>query len=231
MPSHARGWADHPVMRWVDRYKWALTLLYVPVFLTWFFVLEHRPDGFAYVMYSPLDDLIPFREEFILAYATWFPYLIGFAAWLFVRDKQRSEYPRAFYMLVTGMTTCLAIYTFWPNTQNLRPTSYPRQNVFTSVVAALQGFDSPSDVCPSLHVYTTLVVNHCLQKSELLRHSRGVRAASWVLCVLISASTVFLKQHSIVDVFAALALYLAIWGVGHVIARRLALRRNTPALP
>ena len=91
--------------------------------------------------------------------------------------------------------------------QDLQPATYPRENLFTEVVRRLQTFDSQSNVCPSLHVYTTLCVNDALQSSKLLKQPEIVRPASWVLTGLISASTCFLKQHSVLDGIAAAGLF------------------------
>ena len=73
------------------------------------------------------------------------------------------------------------------------------------VVKGLYDFDTNTNVCPSIHVLGSLAV--CFAGL----HSRTLRGWGWKLffvvsTVLISLSTVFLKQHSIIDVFAALAL-------------------------
>ena len=193
--------------RWVWKHRYALSLLYIPAFIGYFLTTEHRERDHETSVRCALDDAIPFREEWILAYGAWFPYLLGFAGWLYARDLDRSEYKRAYYHLISGMTITLLIYELWPNRQDLQPASYPRDNLFTEVVRRLQTFDSPSNVCPSLHVYTTLRVNDALQTSALLKHPGLVRPASWVLTGLISASTCFLKQHSVVDGIAAAGLF------------------------
>ena len=193
--------------RWVWKHRYALSLLYIPVFLVWFLSTEYREPKHETSVRCALDDKIPFREEWILAYGAWFPYLLGFAAWLFKHDTDRSEYKRAYYLLVSGMTITMIIYDLWPNRQDLQPAEYPRDNLFTEVVRRLQAFDNQSNVCPSLHVFTTLCVNDALQSSKLLKHPRIVRQASWALTGVISASTCFLKQHSVLDGLAAAGLF------------------------
>ncbi|HOA88483.1 phosphatase PAP2 family protein [Propioniciclava tarda] len=193
--------------RWVWKHRYGLSLLYIPAFIGYFLTTEHRERAHETSVRCALDDKIPFREEWILAYGAWFPYLLGFAGWLYANDKDRSEYKRAYYHLVAGMTIILVIYELWPNRQDLQPATYPRENLFTEVVRRLQTFDSQSNVCPSLHVYTTLCVNDALQSSKLLKHPEIVRPASWVLTGLISASTCFLKQHSVLDGIAAAGLF------------------------
>lgn len=198
--------------RWVWKHRYGLSLLYIPIFIGWFLTTEYRERDNETSVRCALDDKIPFREEWIVAYGAWFPYLLGFAGWLYANDKDRSEYKRAYYHLVAGMTIIMIIYEVWPNRQDLQLSEYPRDNLFTDVVKKLQAFDNQSNVCPSLHVYTTLCVNDALQSSKLLKRPGMIRPASWVLTALISASTCFLKQHSAVDGFAAAALFAVLKG-------------------
>ena len=107
-------------------------LLYVPVFLAWYFALEGRPAGTMTVVGHPWDALIPFDERWLIGYLAWFPFLIGFIAWLFVVDaRPYREIPRLAFLLITGMTVCLIAYTLWPTTQVLRPDAYPRPGPLT----------------------------------------------------------------------------------------------------
>ncbi|MDN5571535.1 MAG: phosphatase PAP2 family protein [Propionibacteriaceae bacterium] len=186
-------------------------LVYLPVFLAWYFALEGRPTSDMIVVDSPLDALIPFDARWIVGYLAWFPYLLGGIAWLFVKDWHAyREIPRLAWLLIVGMTVCLIGYTLWPTTITLRPDAYPDQGWATTVVAALQGFDDPANVFPSLHVYTSIVVAYVVATSRYVRHA-WVRWAAWALCLLIAASTCFLKQHSILDAFSAAALFAMVW--------------------
>ena len=80
-------------------------------------------------------------------------------------------------------------------------------------------FDDPSNVFPSLHVYTSIVVAYCLATSRYVR-ATWVRIAAVVLCALIAASTTFLKQHSFLDAVGALALFAATWGAWRLLGLR-----------
>ena len=195
-----------------SRALWAklAPLAYLPVFLLWYFALEGRPSEGMFVVDSTFDALIPFDARWALGYFAWFPFLLGFIGWLLVRDfRSYAETPRLAFLLIVGMTACLIGYTLWPTTQTLRPQAYPDQGWFTGIVAGLQGFDDPSNVFPSLHVYTSLVVAYCLIVSRYVT-SMWVKAAGIVLTVVIAFSTAFLKQHSIVDAFGSAALFLLV---------------------
>ena len=49
-------------------------------------------------------------------------------------------------------------------------------------------------------------------QSKLAKHRPALKAVAWVWAGLICLSTVFTKQHSIIDVVCGLAL-AAVWGV------------------
>lgn len=59
-------------------------MLYIPVYLLLFFIVEQLvPSTCDYwVSYLPLDDLIPFCEYFVIFYCLWYPLLIATAIYL-----------------------------------------------------------------------------------------------------------------------------------------------------
>ena len=69
--------------------------------------------------------------------------------------------------------------------------------------------DTPTNVLPSIHVFNSLAIHMSLTNCEALRDHKGVRYGSLVLTMLIIMSTMFLKQHSVIDVCcgATLALF------------------------
>ena len=60
-----------------------------------------------------------------------------------------------------------------------------------------------TNVCPSIHVIGSVAVMVLAWNSRHF-HTPGWRIIFGVVTILISMSTVFLKQHSILDVFAAI---------------------------
>ena len=192
------------------RYKHALLLLYFVPYMIWFNLLERYAVPVFYT-HCGLDDLIPFCAVFIIPYLLWFPYVgVGLAATC-LRD--RSEFIRLCIRLYSGMTACLIIYTFLPSGQLLRPDLNGLHGPLMGIIQGLYGLDDSANVCPSIHVYNTLCIHFTLCTWELTRRNKLLLAASWTLALLIIASTVLLKQHSIVDGFAALGLWVIIEGL------------------
>lgn len=180
-------------------------LLYVPVYLLWFFALEQVTPEHPFVVTNPLDKFIPFCEYFIVPYLLWFPYLIG-SLFYFYRTEKDCGFFKLAGTLMAGLTVCLIIYTVFPNAQNLRVAEYPRQNIFTTLVRLLQQMDTPTNVCPSIHVFSTIAVQIAVMRSERLKKERVLRGVLCVLVILICLSTVFLKQHSLTDMLCAFVL-------------------------
>ena len=117
--------------------------------------------------------------------------------------------------LFTGMTIFLIISTLWPNGHHLRPYIMPRENIFTRIVTQLYSIDTPTNLWPSIHVYNSIGAHLAVVHTPLLAENKKVRTGSFILCILIILSTVFIKQHSMFDVITAFimaaVMYLVVY--------------------
>lgn len=75
--------------------------------------------------------------------------------------------------------------------------------------------DTCTNVFPSVHVYNSIGTHIAIMKSESLRKYKVVRVMSFILMVSICMATVFLKQHSIIDVVGAVLLCGAIYPLAY----------------
>lgn len=187
------------------RHAW-LILAYLPIYLIWFMLLEeHVVDNYS-IIESELDDNIPFVESFIIPYLLWFPFIAVSILYFIFCDKM--EYYRLCGILISGMTVFLIVSTVFPNGLALRPTlsSLGRDNLFIDLISGLHKADTSTNVCPSIHVYNSLAVCLAFFTSGHMQGKRFLKAGILILTVLICLSTVFLKQHSVIDVFWAFVL-------------------------
>jgi len=154
-------------------------------------------------MYSPLDDLIPFFEGFVIPYMFWFVYLIGMHLYTLLYDIE--AFKKMMKFIIITYTVTILIYLIWPTCQELRPMEFERDNFLTRFMSGFYQFDTNTNVCPSIHVIGSLAVlfasYHCKGTARF-----GWKIAFTVTGILICVSTVFLKQHSIIDVIAALPI-------------------------
>jgi len=178
-------------------------LLFWPIYGLVFLTLERFLSVTYHPVYTAFDDVIPFLEIFVIPYYFWFLFLIGIQVYGFFYDVKTFRNYLYYTMLTYGLT--VIIYLIYPTCQNLRPTEFARDNIFTDVVKLLYQADTNTNVCPSLHVIGSFAVYFAARKSKAFS---GIwwRLAFLIVTILISISTVFLKQHSVIDIVWALVL-------------------------
>ncbi|MGI6007789.1 MAG: phosphatase PAP2 family protein [Ruminococcus sp.] len=196
-------------MRILRKYKHGfITLIYAIFYMICFYALEQRSDVKFHIIETPLDKRIPFCEYFIVPYIFWFVYMfIAILFFIFINPNKR-EYYQMVLSLGTGMTLFLLISYFYPNGLDIRPKHLVHGNITTDVVILLYHHDSPTNVFPSIHVFNSLAVHTAISKSRMLDQDPWIKWASLILTLAIIASTLFLKQHSILDVIGGAVLAL-----------------------
>ena len=183
-----------------------LLLLFWPIYGISFFILESVWIRDYHLVYCFIDDYIPFCELFVIPYYFWFVFLVGMSLYSLLFDIGTFR-KYMWYIIITYSLTIL-IYIIYPTAQGLRPTEFARDNIFTHIVSGLYNFDTDTNVCPSLHVIGSFAVLFAAWNDKWLS-SWKKRTGFIIATVLISLSTVFLKQHSIIDVVTAVILSFA----------------------
>lgn len=169
-------------------------------FLLYFLTENLIPAERCISVHCRLDDIMVFNEYFVVFYVGWYLLVAGSLAYYFFFDVKRFR-ELDLYIFVTQMVA-MACYILVPTRQDLRPEVFPRENVFSWIMGLIYTLDTNTGVCPSLHVAYSLAILAVYWRDENI--SRLWKALLLVLVVLISLSTAFVKQHSMVDVFAAI---------------------------
>lgn len=176
-----------------------------PVYFAMYFFTENLiPAERCHVIHGFLDDVIPFSEVFVIFYVSWFLFVAGSVAYTFFY-KVDSFRKLQIYIIITQVVAMLC-YILYPSIQHLRPEVFPRQNVFTWVLGLIYALDTPTGVCPSLHVGYSLGILSASLKDKAL--SQGIKTALAVYVLMVCLAVCFVKQHSSIDVLAALPMCL-----------------------
>ncbi|RZT02133.1 phosphatase PAP2 family protein [Cuneatibacter caecimuris] len=194
---------------WVKSHLFLSMAIFMAVYLIWWGILEIFQFPEYHMIYSPLDDLIPFNEYFIIPYVLWFPLFPGVFLYLYFTDKE--ECWKYLLLLAGGMTVFLLISTFYPNGQALRPQIDADKNIFTGFLSLIWAADTPTNVFPSIHVYNAVAAQIAVFRSPALKRRPWIQYGLLVIVILICLATVFLKQHSVLDGIAALVLAAMFW--------------------
>lgn len=176
------------------------------IYMALFLYLEICEPESVHLILCSLDRKLPYIQTFVYPYLSWFPYICT-GTYLAVRNLEEKDYKRAVFLLTAGMNVFLLISYVWPTGLDLRegiiynttlPSGY--------LMRFIQTVDAPRSVFPSMHVYVTLVLQYTLELQKGRLSMRGI----WIgrlFAVLIILSTMFTKQHSVLDVLGAFLLF------------------------
>ena len=185
------------------RYSHIKYMLFIPIYMTIFMLEEKLIIHHYFVSYLPLDSMIPFCEWFVIPYFMWYPLMLGTGVYLFIKDPE--GFKNYMYFIGAGFLLIVLFYAVFPNGQNLRPHVFARSNVLIDIIKNLYQTDTNTNVLPSMHVVGTMGAMFALLKCKRLRKF-WFRLFIVVVSISICLSTVYIKQHSILDLFTAVPL-------------------------
>ncbi len=190
--------------------------------ITWYAVITKISvfgQEYIPVEFTALDKLIPFCEIFILPYVLWYVYILVENVYMINRCT-KSEYLYLAIMTIAGMLICMVGNTLFPTElvreENLLQ-NLGRDNMLIRLTGLVYAADSPPRIVfPSMHVYGSVVLAAAMLRSNV---KRLYKICSTVLSVLICLATVFIKQHSVTDMFGALILFAVLHTVYEIILK------------
>lgn len=185
-----------------------LLLGWVGYFLLYYLTENFIPPERCAPIHCRLDDLIPFNELFLIPYCFWYALVFGSLAFFLLFDVDSFKKLQT-YIIIT-QAVAMAIYIVFPSRQDLRPEVFLRDNFLTRLMAFIYSFDTSTGVCPSLHVGYSLGIASVWLRDRLA--PRWWKVFVVIAVALICVAIAFVKQHSVLDFFAALPLCaLAEW--------------------
>lgn len=211
-------------MKTVAKYKHGcIILLYGIFYMAAFWYLENNIRHGYHIVHVFIDDYIPFCEYFIVPYMLWFPFLAATLVYFIFFDKDRQEYYSYIKNLCMGMTIFLAVSYLYPNGHQLRPETFTRANLCVDLVKWLYSTDTATNILPSIHVFNSLAAYMAISQCRSLAGHTWVKKGTFILVMTIILSTMFLKQHSVVDV----VLGAAMAGLGYLFFYQYPARKYT----
>lgn len=176
-------------------------ILYWIVYLSCFFLVEHVIIEPKWIMHCALDDLIPYCKYFLVLYILWFPYIAFTITWYVLHESEKSVISLMKQLGIPMMATLL-VYMLFPNGTDVRSKVVLDEGILSKGMEYLWASDPPNNVCPSIHVFVSILLDHAL--CHATKKNRYLTWISHFLCAGILVSTVMLKQHSVIDVFGGI---------------------------
>jgi PAP2 superfamily. len=174
-------------------------MLLIPLINLFYGPLDHA-KGNVYSLVTVLDQHIPFIKYFIVPYLAWYILIFVVLAWLMKRDT--DLYISSLASICLGLILSFLVYSVF-QTIVPRPTILG-QDLFSQLTRFLYRMDNPYNAFPSIHVMTAYII--FLACSNAKSSNRKIMLASQMLSALVILSTLFLKQHTILDVTGGIFL-------------------------
>jgi len=169
-------------------------LLYIPV---------NRFISGGSTLKTLLDNLIPLTPVFVI------PYLSGLLFWLatviYINLKQVGEQVLRFnFMMILAGILSVLIYILLPTFMN-RPAIIDN-DIFSRILSWVYATDRAYNAAPSGHTFYTIICFLALWKV-----APKYRTVWTIISILIIASTLFTKQHNVLDVLLGTGFAMLIY--------------------
>ncbi|WP_237691087.1 phosphatase PAP2 family protein [Paenibacillus caui] len=188
------------------------------------YALVNHPTKRVYSLVTEVDRAIPFIKFFALPYGVWIFYIYACLVYFFFRD--RTSYYRSLLLYTVCALTCYAIYTVFQTTVP-RP-EVTGNDVFSQLVRFIYHRDQPYNCFPSIHVFSSYMVMRMILTSPA--RNRWNASLISTMSLLIIVSTLFMKQHVILDAISGIAIVEFYWVVFFslpaLLAKRSAVKRR-----
>lgn len=172
-------------------------LLTIPLLNISYFVLNNSKRG-VYNLVTDIDKAIPFMSIFVIPYVSWYAFVILTFMYLCIKD--RDTYYKTLISYDIGMVVCYIIYFMFQTTVP-RP-EVVGNDIFSRIVMLIYYYDEPFNCFPSIHVLSCYLMIKAINTSK----AGNLVNRIIVFCVATSIilSTLFIKQHVVLDAFSAM---------------------------
>lgn len=183
----------------------AVALIFTVPLLNIIYTVINGSSSVVYNLVTDMDNKIPFVKYFILPYNLWYPFIISTLFYLCFTDR------RIFYKTVLsidmGLICCYIIYILFQTTVP-RPVLVG-DDLLTRLVKLTYRMDEPYNCFPSIHVLTSYIMMKAVHRSRAgsIPAVTAVYAAAGTIIV----STLFVKQHVVMDIFSGIILGNAVF--------------------
>jgi len=197
-------------MNTISQYKGKIIALFfmlsIPILDVTYFLLNNTDRGF-HNLSTIVDYSLPFLKIFVIPYVIWYPFI--FLGFIYICFKDTEIY---FKTLITlDIALIFSYITFY-----IFQTTMPRpdligNDLLTNMIRIIYNFDKPYNSFPSIHVLACYIIMKGIDKCD--KGITKLKIITTFVSILIILSTLFIKQHTIMDIIFAVFLGEIIFSV------------------
>lgn len=194
-------WWDRYIGKLLPRYMFfSLVFCYFFNCLTFWGTQDLMANAYHYDMTTAFDRAIPVIPAFVFIYVSFFAFWFG--NFIYISHLGREYWFRFVAADLLTRLICVMFFMLLPTT-NVRP-DLSGTDLASAGLRAVYANDPPTDLFPSIHCLVSWLCFIGLRGNE--RVPKGYRRFACVYALLICASTLFVRQHVVADVFSGIAI-------------------------
>lgn len=176
-----------------------LLLIFMPAISYIYTIMNHHVNN-AHDMTIKLDTYIPFVKIFVLPYMFWHVFIpLTFIILCFM---DRKTYFKTMLIYVVGCLIANMIFAIYQTT--LPRAILVSNDTLTHFIKIIYSNDNPVNCFPSIHVFTSYLMIRAVSQSKFSNIKSNLLTST--IGVLIIASTLLVKQHTVLDVISGILL-------------------------
>jgi membrane-associated phospholipid phosphatase len=176
-----------------------LLMLIIPA-MSLSYLLINKFSGSAHDITIHWDSHIPFMKIFVIPYILW--YLFVPASFLLLCFKDKRVYYKSILVYALGCMIASIIFILYQTT--VPRTQIYGNDILTKIMLLIYANDKPVNCLPSIHVFTCYLIMRVIPSSNLKNPRNNLITAFFSITIIIS--TLFTKQHAILDVLTGIVL-------------------------
>ncbi len=206
-------------MNW-RKYSPLLLMLMFPV-LGWMYALTNNIENQeVYSLAMAADEAIPYLKWFALPYSVWIFYIYVCLFYFFKKDI--SVYYRNLMTYAICALLCYLIYSVFQTTVARPPVI--GDDPFSWLMRYIYNRDQPYNCFPSIHCFSSYMVMRAIWTSSF-RNKWNLTLITGMSSLIIM-STLFVKQHVIMDVLGAIFVVEVVTAAIILVERKAKLARE-----
>lgn len=190
-------------MNTLNQYKTQLKslcfLILVPLIDVTYFIINNSKNG-VHNLSTTFDYGLPFLKIFVIPYVIWYPFI--FVGFIYICFKSREVYFKTLISFLISLICCYIIFYFFQTTTP-RP-ELVGNDMLTAIIRIIYKADQPYNCFPSIHVLACYLIMRGMDSA--VKGINKVKAVSGIISILIILSTMFIKQHVLMDVISGIFL-------------------------
>lgn len=185
-------------MNKIKQYLLPLSLMLIIPVLNIFYVILNNPGREVNHLVTYIDKATPLLKIFVVPYLIWYPFIIATMLYLCIKD--RSVYFKTLLSYVLGLIFCYMTYLVF-QTYVPRPVLVG-DDLFTKLLQMVYNSDQPYNAFPSIHVLSSFLMIKAMSVSKVRNWLN--QTIIYFSSMTIIFSTLFVKQHVILDVISGI---------------------------